>query len=67
MSEQTLSKGEWIDEVYRLLCKSQGDPANEAEEQNLRAWAASLADDETAMYSEGFTPEEAHDEELSNA
>lgn len=49
-------KAEWIDEVYNLLCKSQGAPENETEEKNLREWAASFATEETPFFQEGMTP-----------
>jgi cytochrome P450 len=60
-------KAEWIDEVYKLLCKSQGAPENETEEKNLREWASSFATEETPFFQEGMTPEQAHDEEMSCA
>lgn len=60
-----MEKQQWINEVYALLCKSQGAPENATEEKNLREWAESMA--ETESYSERMTPKEAHDEELSCA
>jgi hypothetical protein len=62
-----LTKEQWIEEVYQCLCKSQGAPENLNEEKNLREWASSLADDECNFYAEGYTPRDAHDEEMSNA
>lgn len=57
-----MSKQQWINESYELLCKSQGAPTNDAEKRNLREWAESFAEN---YLPEGLTPEEAHDEEMS--
>jgi len=65
MSATQMPKEQWISEVYELLCKSQGAPENAQEESNLREWATSLASDETGFFNEGYTPEQAHDEEMS--
>lgn len=65
--ENELSKEEWIEQVYQLLCVSQGPPEDENEVRNLRDWAESLASDETGFYSEGYSPKDAHDEEMSCA
>lgn len=62
-----LTKEEWTEEVYQLLCKSQGAPSDENEERNLRLYAENLASDESGFYEEGWTPKEAHDEEMSCA
>ena len=58
-----LTKPEWTDEVYRLLCVSQGVPTNEGERQNLLSLAEAMAEE---YYLELVTPEEAHAEELSH-
>jgi hypothetical protein len=63
MSGNLQDKDQWVIAVYDLLCKSQGAPANEKEKGNLMSWAASMAEGDS--YSEGLTPEEAHDEEMS--
>jgi hypothetical protein len=60
-------KAAWIDEVYRLLCLSQGAPACADEDNNLRECAVSLADSECNYFAEGMTPQDAHDEEMSAA
>ena len=60
-----MNKEEWTDEVYRLLCVSQGAPNTEEQENNLREWAQNLSTEEAGFYGEGYTPEEAHDEEMS--
>lgn len=62
-----MSKEQWINEVFALLCKSQGAPENETERKNLREWAESLAEPETGYFDYGATPREAHDEEMSHA
>lgn len=61
-----MSKEQWIEEVFQLLCKSQG-AENETHRKNLREWAEAMGSDETAYISEGMTPQEAHDEEMSCA
>lgn len=71
----TLTKEQWIEEVYQLICKAQGQPSNATEEKNLRGWAAALAEDDppgfpcrhVSGFSEGMTPQEAFDEEMSYA
>lgn len=63
-----MNKQQWINEVYELLCKSQGAPENETERNNLREWASSLSDgDKDNYFTEGYSPKDAHDEELSCA
>ncbi len=57
-----MKKEQWINEVYKLLCKSQGEPANDTEKANLRSWAESLAEN---YFVDGYTPEDAHEEEMS--
>lgn len=57
-----MTKEQWINEVYELLCKSQGAPENDTEKKNLREWVESFAEN---YFPEGMTPQEAHDEELS--
>ena len=63
---QELTKEQWTSEVYALLCKSQGEPVNDAERKNLREWAEAMADCDM-YYQEDMTPDEAHSEELSYA
>lgn len=60
-----MNKEQWINEVYELLCKSQGAPNHQSEVDNLREWANSLADDKTGYFKDGCTPQQAHDVELS--
>lgn len=59
-----ITKGGWIDKVYALLCKSQGQPCNDSEKRNLREWAETMADYENNWST--MTPKEAHAEELSS-
>ena len=59
-----MNKEQWIEEMYGLLCKSQG-AETDAERKNLREYAENLADPESGYFQEGMTPQEAHDEELS--
>ncbi len=61
-----LSKDQWIDEVYELLCKSHL-PETEQRRKNLRGWAETFADCDCKYYEEGLTPKEAFDEEMSAA
>ena len=62
-----MPKEQWVNEVYKLLCQSQGAPVNETEKRNLLGWAETLADGDDSYYAEGMTPLEAHNEELSYA
>lgn len=62
-----MSKEQWINEVYELLCKSQGAPENDKESENLHEWAKSMASGDCDYFAEGYTPKDAHDEELSYA
>lgn len=68
---KTLTKEQWIEEVYALLCKSQGAPENETVEKNLRGWAEMIHEqahaDAVDLAMEIISPQEAHDEELSCA
>lgn len=57
-----LTKPEWTDEVYRLLCASQGVPTNDGERKNLLSLAEAMTEE---YYLELATPEEAYNEELS--
>jgi hypothetical protein len=61
-----MSKEQWIEEVFQLLCKSQG-AETELHRKNLRDYAENLADPESGYFQEGMNPQEAHDEELSCA
>ncbi len=56
-----LPREDWKEQVYLLLCKSQGWPADEPENEKLMAWARTITDD---YFSEGYTPQEAHDESM---
>ena len=58
-------KEQWTEQVFQLLCKSQGVTDDVTERKNLRGWAEAIADSD--YYAEGMTPQEAHDEELSCA
>lgn len=68
-ADHELSKEQWIEEVYKLLCVSQGAPVNETEQKNLRDWAVAIADADgkSSYYSEGMSPKDAHDEDTSCA
>lgn len=59
-----MSKSEWINAVYELLCRSQGAPVNKSEENHLMEWAKYMAGEERNYYQDGLTPEEAHKEEM---
>jgi len=61
---ETLTRDAWIDAVYLLLCQSQGFPANDEERTNLREWASSLAGGDCDYFAEGYSPDDAHYEEL---
>jgi hypothetical protein len=63
--QNKIKQEQWINQVYELFCKSQGAPENEDEKRNLREWAEVLADGECNYFAEGYTPKDAHDEELS--
>jgi hypothetical protein len=67
LTNESISKAEWVGEVYKLLCKSQGDPENQKQVVNLQEWAFSIADNdgEDGYYAQGYTPKEAHDEVIS--
>lgn len=62
---EPLTKYEWTEAVFLLLCASQGAPVNDTEAKNLRNWAQAMADGD--YYTEHMTPQEAHDEEMSCA
>lgn len=68
---KTLTKEQWTEEVYALLCKSQGAPENETEVKNLREYADSIyeqaREDADDLKCEIMSPQEAHDEEMSCA
>lgn len=60
-----MNKEQWIDEVYVLLCQSQGQPKNQNEKDNLRAWATTMAIGDESYFSNDYCPKDAHDEEMS--
>ena len=63
----TLTKEEWIAEVSRLLCASQGAESDQ-ERANCLEWAGSIYDyhlEAAENHEEIGTPQEAHDYELS--
>lgn len=60
-----MSKEQWIEEVYRLLCESLGAPKNATEEKNLREIAETMANDDCEYFGDGYTPREALGEEMS--
>lgn len=66
-----MKKEQWINEVYKLLCKSQGEPIDGNERKNLRDWATSIynqaLEDSKDLGIEMLTPQEALDDELSCA
>lgn len=61
----TLNKDQWLEEVYKLLCNSQGEPENAEQVKNLRDWADTMAMGGDSYFEMGYTPKEAYDEELS--
>ena len=64
----SLTKSQWVDEVFRLLCLSQGEPANDTERGNLRSWAESMYDGQLeaadGVETEIYSPNDAHNDEL---
>jgi hypothetical protein len=69
MSTPTMSREEWIEAAYKELCRRMGEPENAAVEKNLRERAALLATDDPphncSYYTDGFSPEDAVDEEIT--
>ena len=64
MKTKRMTKEQWTEELYRLLCESQR-PENDSERKNIREWAELISEPESGYFQDGYTPKEAHDEELS--
>jgi hypothetical protein len=62
-----VSREQWVEEAYGLLCKTQGEPAGESEQRNLRDWAEGIAQNYYDENPNDYTPEDAVQEELSYA
>lgn len=62
--EETMTKELWIEKAYQHLCKRLGAPKAANEERNLREWAALMVDCECNYMAEGYTPEDAVEEEI---
>ncbi len=60
---QTLTKPQWTDEVFRLLCLQFNSTA-EDKRLNLREWAESLANCDGYYYEAGISPMDAVTEEI---
>jgi hypothetical protein len=62
---QPLTRPEWIDKAYQVLCLRTGAPENDTIERHMREWAEVMAASVCNYFSEGTSPEDAVAAELA--